>query len=229
MNCFIVDDNKVARMMVRNLLEQTGMVTITGECSSAAEARDALAKSKVDLMILDIEMPGMSGIDLLQVLPEKPVIIFLTSKTGYALEAFDLNVVDYLVKPPSLARLQQALQKAKEVVDSREVKVDKIESTHLFIKDGKALIKLAIDDIIWLEAMGDYIKFHTTGKNHLVHISLRELENKFSPKLLRVHRSYMVAVDRIDYIEDSFLYISNQPIPISDTYRQSLLQRLKLL
>lgn len=229
MNCLIVDDNKVARMMIHNLLGQTGMVNIAGDCGSGKEAYEFLAANKVDLLLLDIEMPLMSGIELLKMLPEKPVIIFLTAKPGYALEAFELNVADYLVKPPTLARLTAALQKAKEVVESREIRLSKIEQTHIFIKNNKTIVKLPIDEILWLEAMGDYIKFHTSGKYHLVHISLRELENKFSPQLIRVHRSYMVAVKKIEYMEENFVYINNQPIPVSETYRQSLLQKLHLL
>ena len=216
--------------MSRNLLEQTGMVTIIGECTSAPEAYNFIMQNKVDVLLLDIEMPEMSGLDLLKLLPEKPVVIFFTSKPSYAADVFELYVADYIVKPITLSRLISALQKAKEVVDSRQHKVDDLNEDFLYIKENKSLYKMVLNDILWIEAMGDYVKFCTAAKKHIVYASMRELETRLNPTLFtRVHRGYIVSINKIDYIQENLLYINGNPIPISESFRPQLIKKLNLL
>lgn len=231
MKCIIVDDNKMARMALKQLVSQVQGIELVAECTNAAEAQTQLATTSIDLLFLDIEMPDMSGIDLLKKLGnKKPLIVFTTAKTDYAAEAFELNVVDYLVKPITLPRLQQAVEKAQEALDSdkQELKVE--EQNFVFVKDGGMLKRISIDDILFLEAMGDYVKVHTAPKFHVVHATLKSIEEKLpSTKFLRVHRSYIVAINKIDFIQEGTIAIGKTTIPVADTHKSNLSKRLNLL
>lgn len=232
MECLIVDDNKVARVLLRQLLEKTGTVNIIGECEDAISANYFLQNKNVDILFLDIEMPGMSGLELLKMLPERPLTILTTAKQGYAVEAFELNVVDYLVKPFSLSRVMLAVERAKDLLNNKNVQLskDNAASNVLFIKDNKSIKKLDIDDVLYMEAKGDYVRIYTPSNSFVIHGSLKTVEDKFPPgKLLRVHRSFVIALNKIDYIEDRIVYIHDQAIPISESYKDVLLQNLNLL
>jgi DNA-binding LytR/AlgR family response regulator len=231
MNCLIVDDNQMARMAMRQLVSQVDYLNLAGECTNAMEAYKAIQDKKIDLLLLDIEMPDISGVELIKNLGNKsPLIIFMTAKKEYAAEAFDLNVIDYLVKPVSASRFLQAIEKVKETRDSdrEEFKIEKRE--FVFIRDNGVLKRINIDDIVYLEAMGDYVKVFTSLKFHVVHATLKSLEGKLSsPKFMRVHRSYIVALNKIDFIEDGVINLGHAAVPIADAYRTQLNQRLNLL
>lgn len=231
MECLIVDDNKVARVLLRQLLEKAGEVNILGECEDAIAAKHFLQNKSVDVLFLDIEMPGMTGFELLKMLPEKPLTILTTAKQGYAVEAFELNVVDYLVKPFSLSRVMLAVERAKELLSHKNVQLTRdTTSDVLFVKDNKSIKKLDVNDVLFMEAKGDYVRIHVPGNSFVIHGSLKAIEEKFpAGRFLRVHRSYVVALNKIDYIEDRVVYIHDLAIPISESYKDILLQNLKLL
>jgi DNA-binding LytR/AlgR family response regulator len=221
----------MARMAMKQLVSQTENLELVTECVNAMEAYNFLNKNQVDLLLLDIEMPGMTGLELTKNLGSKrPLIIFTTAKTNYAVEAFELNVVDYIVKPVTPARFLQAIERANEAMASNkeEVKVEKKD--FIFIKDNGTLKKINIDDILYLEAMGDYVKVHTPQKFHVVHSTLKAIEEKLSEdKFFRVHRSYIVAISKIDYIQEGTIYINKTAVPIADTYRSTLNRKLNLI
>ena len=231
MRCLIVDDNQLARMAMKQLVSQVQILELVAECNDAMQAYNYLNNGQVDLLFLDIEMPGMTGIELTKKLGnKKPLIIFTTAKTDYAVEAFELNVVDYIVKPVSLARFLQAVEKAKETLDSNKQEV-KIEAKEfVFVKDNGILKKLNLDDILYLEAMGDYVKVHTAQKFHVLHSTLKSIEEKLPlNKFLRIHRSYIVSIQKIDFIQDGMISIGKSTIPVAETYRSVLNKRLNLL
>lgn len=231
MKCIIVDDNKMARMALKQLVSQVSNLDLIAECNDAVEALDSLNTTEVDLLLLDIEMPGMTGLDLIKKLGNsKPLIIFTTAKKDYAVEAFELNVVDYLVKPIALPRFKQAVDKAQEALDSNKQEVKVEEQAFVFVKDNGILKRIAIDEILFLEAMGDYVKVHTSQKFHVVHATLKSIEEKLpSSKFLRVHRSYIVAINKIDYIQEGTISIGKTSVPVADTHKSSLNKRLNLL
>ena len=200
MKCIIVDDNKMARMALKQLVMQVPSLELIAECNDAREALDSLDSKQVDLLLLDIEMPDMNGLDLIRKLGnQRPLIIFTTAKKDYAVEAFELSVVDYLVKPITLPRLKQAVERAGEVLESNKEEVKVEEQGFVFVKDNGILKRISIDDILFLEAMGDYVKVHTSQKFHVVHATLKSIEEKLpASKFLRVHRSYIVAINKID-------------------------------
>lgn len=231
MKCLIVDDNKMARLALRQLVTQVKSLELIAECSTAMEAYNYLNAVPVDLLFLDIEMPEMSGIELIKKLgTKKPLIVFTTAKKDYAIEAFELNVVDYLVKPISPARFLQSVEKAGEAVESKkeEMKVD--EQDFVFVKDSGVLKRISLDEILFLEAMGDYVKVHTTQKFHVVHATLKSIEEKLpNSKFVRVHRSFIVAVNKIDYIQEGTISICKTSVPVADTHKANLNKRLNLL
>ncbi|WP_345252968.1 LytTR family DNA-binding domain-containing protein [Flaviaesturariibacter amylovorans] len=231
MKCLIVDDNKMARMAMKQLVGQVKDLELVQECEDAMEAYNVLNKQSIDLLFLDIEMPGMTGLELTKNLGHRsPLIIFTTAKTDYAVEAFELNVVDYLVKPISPARFLQAVERAQETVaaDKEEVKVE--DQEFVFVKDNGILKRINVDEILYLEAMGDYVKVHTPTKFHVLHATLKSIEEKLSPtKFIRVHRSYIVSMSKIDFIQEGVISIGKASVPVADTYRTALNKRLNLL
>lgn len=231
MKCIIVDDNTMARMALKQLVSQVPSLELVAECENAEDALTSLNTTQIELVLLDIEMPGMSGLDLLKKLGNaKPLIIFTTAKKDYAVEAFELNVVDYLIKPIALPRFKQAIEKASETIESdkQELKVE--EQGFVFVKDNGVLKRISIDDILFLEAMGDYVKVHTLQKFHVVHATLKSIEEKLpAAKFIRVHRSYIVAINKIDFIQEGTISIGKTSIPVADTHKSNLNKRLNLL
>jgi two-component system, LytTR family, response regulator len=231
MNCLIIDDNKMARTAMKHLASQVEALTVAGECSNGLEAYNLMNSQPVDLLLLDIEMPGMTGIELTRnLVDKKPIIIFTTSKRDYAVDAFELKVADYIVKPVTLPRFLQAMEKAMEIYNSNKVDVSIEETEFIFVRDSGILKRLLIDEIYFMEAMGDYVKVFTQQKFHAIHTTLKNVEEKLPPnKFLRVHRSYIVALKKIEKIEEGVIVINSKTIPVADAYRSTLNKRLNIL
>lgn len=231
MNCLIVDDNNIARTTLRQLAGKVRDLTVAGECETAIDACNLLQEQPVDILLLDIEMPGMTGLELTRHLGDhRSVIIFTTSKKDYAAEAFDLNVADYLIKPVNPARFLQAIDKARDILESRREEVTLEEDNFLFIRDSAVVRRLGLDDILYAEAMGDYVKLHTAQKFYAIHTTLKTVEERLpDSRFIRVHRSYVVAVSKIDTIQDGALVIQGKPIPVADAYRSALNRRMNIL
>jgi DNA-binding LytR/AlgR family response regulator len=231
MNCLIVDDNKIARATMKQLASQVKDIIIAGECANAMEAYSTLQELPVDLLLLDIEMPGMSGLELTKNLgKQSPVIIFTTSKKEYAAEAFELNVADYIVKPVMTARFLHAIDKAREICQSNKQEVKLQEDEIIFIRDSNIVRKLKLEDILFAEAMGGYVKLFTHQKFYAVHTTLKaEEERLLAPAFLRVHRSYIIAISKIDTVQEGAIIINGKPIPVADAYRNTVNKRMNVL
>lgn len=216
---------------MKKLVEQVDDLVLVGECQNAVEAYNIVNKEHVDLLLLDIEMPGLSGIELTKNLGKKsPFIIFTTAKTNYAVDAFELNVVDYLVKPIEPARFLKAVERVREAMESNKQEIEVKDKEFVFVKDNGILKKVNADDILYLEAMGDYVKVFTPQKFHIVHATLKSIEEKLpASKFMRVHRSYIIALKKIDFIEEGVININGAAIPVADAYKATLNNRLNLL
>ena len=226
----IVDDNKMARMLLTGMLSQVKGIRIVGEIEDAPSAITELNKSDIDILFLDVEMPGMSGFDLLRILPERPLTIMITTQPQYAAEAFELNVVDFLVKPFNVARVIQSVGRAMELLKVKNTSFKQVENNNIFIKDGKTIRKIQVQDIMWLEAKGDYVKIVTPKTFFIIHATLRNMEEKLSGgEFVRIHRSYIIAVSKIDFIEDGIAHVQGEQLPISENYKNDLLKQLRLL
>jgi DNA-binding LytR/AlgR family response regulator len=232
MNCIIVDDNKMARTVLKQLISQVDFLNFKEECASPVDAFNYLQKETVDLVFLDVEMPGMTGIELIKNLEKRPIIILITAKTDYAVEAFELNVADYIIKPVTLSRFIAAVAKAKELFESKEQKVELNEKDkeYIFVRTNAVLTKIKINDITYLQALGDYVNIFTGDKRYTVHITLKGMEEKLSAeKFYRLHRSYLVALDHIDKVEEGTVFIGKHPIPIGEQFKKELLKRINLI
>ena len=187
----------MARLAMRKLIEQVKEISLVAECENAMAAYNIVNQKPVDALFLDIEMPGMTGIELTKNLKDKSLfIIFTTAKTDYAVDAFELNVIDYLVKPIEPARFLKAVDRLKEAMESNKEQIQVKDREFLFIKDSGILKKVSADEIQYFEAMGDYVKIFTPQKFHIVHSTLKSIEEKLPPlKFMRIHRSYIVALN----------------------------------
>lgn len=231
MNALIVDDNIIARTTMKQLVSQVKDMTLIGECENAMDAYNLLQEQPVDLIFLDIEMPGMTGLELTKNLGnKKPIIIITTSKKNYAVEAFELNVADYIVKPVTNSRFIQAVNKAREILESNTEEVKLNEDEFIFVRDSNIVRRLKLDDILFAEAMGDYVKLFTVQKFFAIHTTLKTVEERLpAAKFIRVHRSYIVSLTKIDSLQDGALLIAGKPVPVADAYRAALNKRLNIL
>ncbi|MDN3550677.1 LytR/AlgR family response regulator transcription factor [Mucilaginibacter aquaedulcis] len=230
MNSLIVDDNAIARTTLSHLASQVTDLTVVCEYCNAMDAYNHLQTMDVDLLFLDIEMPEMSGLELTRNLKNKDtVIIFTTSKKEYAVEAFELNVADYLVKPVTPGRFLQAVNKAREILESKNTAEPVTIEEFIFVRDSNITRKLRIDDILYAEAMGDYVKFHTQQKVYVIHGTLKAAEEKLPlSKFIRVHRSYIIALSKIDTLQDGGLVVDGKFLPVADAYRKALNSRMNI-
>ncbi|SEW02334.1 two component transcriptional regulator, LytTR family [Chryseobacterium wanjuense] len=230
MKALIVDDNEIARTTLAHLAKQIPNLTIVNEYSNAIEAYNHLQTNHVDLIFLDIEMPEMTGIELTKNLSGKDVIIIFTSSNKeYALEAFELNIADYILKPVMPARFLQAVSKAQSIFESKKEDVEVTKDEFLFVRDSNITRRLKLDDIFYAEAMGDYVKFYTREKMFAIHGKMKTAEERL-PKdaFIRVHRSYIVSVGKIDTLQDGGIMINGKFIPVADAYRKALNARMNV-
>ncbi len=229
MNCLIVDDNKIARTVLKHLVTGLDFLNLLGECENIIEASNYLNQHKVDLILLDVEMPKISGLDFLKSKPNHPLVILITSKPDYALEAFEYNVVDFILKPVKEDRFLKAIFRAKETYDSANQQVN-FEKDFFFVKEKGKSTKLKVDDILYVQAMGDYVSIFCANKKFTIHHTLSAIEKELPlSKFMRIHRSYIVALDKIDSLEEGTVYVYQTAIPVGDSQKPALLQKLNLL
>jgi two-component system, LytTR family, response regulator len=232
MNCIVVDDNKMARTAIRLMIEQVDFLHLKHECESPVEAFNILQTEDIDLVFLDVEMPEMSGVDLIKNLEKRPLFILISAKKEYAVEAFELNVADYIIKPVSLARFTMAVSRAKELYDIRNRKTESggADKNYIFARANGILAKIKIDDIKYIQALGDYVSIYTSTKHYTIHSTLKAMEEKLPKnKFYRLHRSYLVAIDQIESVEENTAYVGTQNLPIGEQFKKGLLQKLNLI
>ncbi|MFK8104929.1 MAG: LytR/AlgR family response regulator transcription factor [Saprospiraceae bacterium] len=233
LNCLIIDDEPLSRKVIKNYLTNISFLELKGECSNAFDAIEFLQKETVDLLFLDINMPKLNGINFLKSLPNPPLVIFITAYPEYAVEGFELDAVDYLLKPFSLDRFLKAVYKAQKI-KAQVVKLEQLnqqpsttdELSPIMIKSDKKWYKLAPEQIKYLQAYGDYVKVFTADKTLLTKDTLGNLEQSLPASLFqRIHRSYIVALDAINFIEGNQADIQGQLLPIAITHKEALMSR----
>jgi DNA-binding LytR/AlgR family response regulator len=225
MKAIAIDDEPIALGIVRSHASKVPFLELKAEFTDAFQALDYLQKEPVDLIFLDIKMPDISGIDFFNSLPKKPMVIFTTAYSEHAVTSFELDAVDYLLKPFSLARFIKGCNKAFELYTFRNATEP---SDHLFVKTGYEQVKVMIEDIIYVEATGNYVAFALQEKNILSRSTFNEAINLLPPdKFVRIHRSYVVAVNKIDKVERHQVTMGKKLIPVSEAYSQNLTAALK--
>ncbi|NOS93486.1 MAG: response regulator transcription factor [Cyclobacteriaceae bacterium] len=227
LTCAIIEDDPVSMSVIQGLAEKTGLFQSISCLDSSSKAVGWLINNPVDLIFLDVEMPDLTGLELLKSLTNKPAIIIISSNPKYAVDAFEYSVTDFLLKPvKDYVRFLTAVNKVK-FKDKAE---DKRAEEELFVKVDSLLMKLNFDDIVWVEASGDYIKIQTVDKVQVVYSTLKKMEEKLPlHKFVRVHRSFLVNISKITNIDSSNLEINKKIIPISGTYKEDLLKRISVL
>jgi two-component system, LytTR family, response regulator len=223
----------MARTAIKLLIDQVEFLTLKQECSSPVEAFNYLKTEDIDLVFLDVEMPGMTGIELIKNLEKRPIVILITAKKDYAVEAFELNVADYIIKPVNLARFTKAVARAKELYDSQNApKTDTTgrEKDFIFVRSNSILTKIKINDITYVQALGDYVNIFTSDKRYTVHCTLKSMEEKLPQnKFYRLHRSYLAAINHIDNVEENTAYLEKHTLPIGEQFKKELLKKLNLI
>lgn len=239
LKCLVVDDEDLARQLVESHIKDIGFLELKGSCSSAIEAINKLNSEKIDLIFLDIDMPKLDGLSFLRTLKNPPLVVLTTAFREYALESYELNVVDYLCKPFSFERFLIAVNKATHRIQAdqpNEKQIDKptanieesdIKTPYLFIKADKIIHKVNFDEILFIESVGDYVKVITNGTSHITYLYLKDVE-KMLPKHLfpRVHRSFIVSVAKIDRIIGNTIKMGKFEIPIGKSYKAEFLDSL---
>jgi len=241
--CIIVEDIQIAADFLRKFCEKSELVEVKGHFLNVADALEFLDREKVDLLFLDVEMPGATGFDLLDSLTYSPKIILTTSKTEYAFDAFQYHVNDYLKKPFTYKRFLEAIQKLQQQMQTQEpsqtilpqqqlpaTPAQGSDTDFLFIKSEDKLVKIKKDDILFLESMRDYVKFVTPAKSYITYSTLKNMEEKLiGPLFLKVHRSYIVNINKIDDIRGNTIYLLGNQIPIGKGHKEEVTARLNIL
>ena len=222
--CIIVDDEPLAREGMRMNIEELDNLELVGEFASAAEASKFLLKNKVDLMFLDVEMPGTNGIDFIKDLDNPPMVILTTAYPQYAVEAYELDVVDYLVKPIKFERFVRSVAKADEILkmSASPCIFDAYEDKFIFIKSERKYVKVNFDDLLFIEGLKDYVIIHATHGKYMTAMNVKTIFNKLPENtFFRVSKSYIVNVNHIDDIDGAYINIKGNQVPIGRSYRDS--------
>ena len=228
LNCLIVDDEIMARKSLMRFCEKSENLNVVNTFENADDALTFLSTHSVDLIFLDIEMPGISGIDFLNQAITLPQIIFTTSKTEYAFEGFEYSITDYLKKPITFPRFQQGVEKAIEIQQNNNAY--RANSKEVYIKTEGKYIRVPHDDILYFENAGDYVKVKTIESSHIIYRTLKSIDAKLQgTQFLKVHRSFIVNLHKIKDIEEGSLVIGNKVIPISRANKSTLMGKLNLL
>ena len=223
--CIIVDDEPVARKIIREFVQQVSFLELAGEFETALKAEAFICQEKTDLVFLDIEMPKLSGLDWLKKSAIKPLVILTTAFPKYALEGYELDIVDYLLKPISFNRFLKAVQKAKELLELRDVNNNQSMPSWLFVRTEKRIEKIELDDILYIESAGNYVNIFAGGKKIIAYLTLKGMEGQLpAGKFIKIHQSFIVSVSKISAIEGNQVKIAGTTLPIGRNYRDSVMK-----
>lgn len=222
MRCMIIDDEPAARDILNEYIGNTPELELVGVCKDALEARKQLKEQSVDLLFLDINLPRLSGIELLKSLTHPPKVILTTAYLEYALEGYELDVTDYLLKPFSFQRFLKAVNKVSAQQQHKEAGGDE----HITVKADGKLYRLGFDDIVLAESQGDYIALYTTEKKITFYQTMKELDQQLPDHLFcRVHKSYIVSLKKIEYLEGNMIRMGDHSVPVGKAYKEAFMQK----
>lgn len=225
-NCIAVDDEPLALELLEDNISKLPYLKLVGSYDNAIDAMKAVQEQKIDLVFLDIQMPGLTGLQFIQSLTVKPMIILITAYEKYALDGFNLEVTDYLVKPVSLERFIKACNKAKELFDLRNQSTVAVQSPgYFFVNVEYSMVKVGLDDIVYIEGLKDYIKIHlhSSSKAIITRMAMKTIEEQLpAAKFIRIHKSYIASVSFITAVKKTSVFIGTIELPVSDNYREAI-------
>ncbi|MGF1638322.1 MAG: LytR/AlgR family response regulator transcription factor [Cyclobacteriaceae bacterium] len=226
--CIVVDDDAFSRDLVAKHIDRTGYLQLCQVFENAIDASNYLKDELIDIIFLDIRMPEMSGMEFVQTLEDEYEIVLISTAEEYALEAFEKNVTDYIIKPVEYARFLQAVKRAKKKIDLRRSDTEDVKE--FYVRSDSKLVRIPVDKILYIEAMADYVVIHTREKKHIVHFTMKGLESRLPTKnFVRIHRSFIVNTTAIELLEDNSILIKEKMLPIGSSYKDNLMDRLNLL
>jgi DNA-binding LytR/AlgR family response regulator len=226
LKCLIVDDEPIARKGLEEYVSEVSLLQLVQSCESALKAENFLNTQPVDLILLDIQMPNVSGIEFLRGLKNPPMVIFTTAHSSYALEGYSLDVIDYLLKPISFDRFLKAVQKAHDYHVLKQP-TKELESDYFFIKVNHQFEKVNYDEVLYLEAMQNYCIVHTSTRKLITYHTLSGLEKQLPPtQFLKIHKSFIVAIEKISALDSNELKIGSATIPISRSLKDEVMKRV---
>lgn len=223
--CIIVEDEALAQQVLQSHLQHTTQLELVGICNNIAEAKQLLADKEVDLIFLDIQLPGMTGMNFLRSFPESPLVILTTAYAEYALESYEFNVIDYLLKPISLQRFIKAVDKISNGrLVGKAITVNESASDHVFIKSGSKFFKINFAEIVYIQSMKDYLKIYSREHRLITHQTMNDMEKALpSRQFIRVHKSFIIGVDHIKVIYGNTIEVDQAVIPIGNNYKNSVM------
>ena len=229
MRCLVVDDDELSRSILADLINETDSLELTKSCEDAIEAFNIIKDEHIDLVFLDIEMPKMDGMEMLRTLSPLPQVILVTSHSKYALESYEYDVTDFIQKPVTHARFLKSVEKALSRFEGNRANITSKDKT-IFIKTESKLVQINTEDIFWVEALGNYMRIFTPKSKYTILSTMKDIASKLSAEeFVRVHRSFIVRVDKIETIEDNYILINQKQISIGKAYKEALSKRLNLL
>nr|MBC7612814.1 response regulator transcription factor [Pseudopedobacter sp.] len=223
-NCIAVDDEPLALKLLQDNISKVPFLKLVSACNDAFEAMKVLQENKIDLVFIDIQMPGLTGLQFIGSLENKPLIIFITAYKQYALESYDLSVVDYLVKPVALDRFIKACNRAKELHELKTIKQQPF-AEYFFLNVDYSQVKVTFDDIIWIKSLGDYLRINlkSTTTPLIVRTSLKAIETELPPnKFIRIHKSYLIAIAEITAVRKNSVFIKEMELSVGETFRETV-------
>lgn len=225
-SCIIVDDEPLARSLLKDYVSKVPSLILLDVCSSPVIAMEIIQTQSVDLIFLDIQMPEITGLSLLKIMKKKPLVVLTTAYSEYALESYELDVVDYLLKPITFSRFLQAVDKVNSRMNTSSASLEKItpnpSQPFIFVKDGTKLVKVRWEDILYIEGLKDYVTIHTKQQKVVSLQRLKSMEEQLpSDQFIRIHNSFIVALNAIDTIHKNEVHIGSAAVPISDSYRKT--------
>ncbi|MBN4081660.1 response regulator transcription factor [bacterium AH-315-C07] len=229
MKCLIIDDDEYIRIVLEKYVDRIDNLQLIQSCPDAIVALDILQKEQVDLIFLDVEMPELSGMNMLKSLTTKPLVIIVTSHKSFAAEAYDYDVLDYIVKPVDYGRFFKAVEKAQKASNG---KTGSLDSNYLFVKSNFKSVRIDINKIMFVEAMGNYVQIYTVDEEtpQTVHSTMKKIEEKLPQNdFVRVHKSHIVRIDKIEFIQEDMVQLEQKWIPIGKSYKKELESRLNWL
>lgn len=227
-NCIIIDDEPLARKGLKEYIADIDFLDLIGEFDDPLKATELLSRGEVQLLFLDIQMPRITGLEFFKTLQYAPPVIFTTAYPQYALDGFEVNALDYLVKPFSFDRFLKAAMKAKEFYEIRQKNKDSDPAAgYFFIKADNKLVKIFFDEILFVEALQNYVAIHTGEKKYLTYLTFRSVEEYLpAEKFIKVHKSYIVSANKIQSIEVNDIRIGEHRIPISRNLKDDVMEKL---
>lgn len=227
LKAIIIDDDSFSRKILSNLISTSDKVELIKEFDNAVTALDEITKLDCNVVFLDMEMPEMNGMEFISAIPAGQHIVVISSKTDYAAETYNYDVTDYIVKPFERNRFEQSLNKIEEM-ESSYSKISK-DSDHLFIKKNKGYTRVNYEDITFVEALADYVQINTAKERYTVLSTMKSISQRLPQKqFLRIHRSYIVQLDKIERLDESMVLIGDKSVPVSRSYKETLLKHLNL-